>query len=186
MKTPRVKPTKRDETNDKNTVFGCFHGADTGNYCPLSTTIACLNDEPAWQSGSWSPLITCWIAGLPGVCYMREWTARGAEQLPTPHPYKLVPSFTFQAEEFQELGEAQMIGNVPLWPPWRKKEKKIVIKHFVDPLTPHQILAGGGRWNRSNRACNCNVPCERQRSWWVYPHRASDLLCFDVTMAPRA
>lgn len=28
---------------------------------------------------------------------------------------------------------------------------------------------------------------ERERGgWWVYPHRASDLACFDVTAAPRA
>lgn len=121
-----------------------------------------------WRSESWSPTnyqLNSWFTRC--LLHKRLNDLRNVKNFhwspSSSSSCKPVPPFTLQAEEFQELGEAQTIGNVPLWPSWRVGEKKNVIKHFVDALEPHcYSRARGGIWNRPNRACNYNAPCDRE------------------------
>lgn len=113
----------------------------------LKTTEPCMSKtsvetNQADRARAEAQLIICWIAALPGVCYMREWTEK-LGLFPPSLSYKFLS--LFRAEEFQELAEAQTIGNVPLWPSWRK-EKKIVIRRFA--LEADWTVVQEGWWKR--------------------------------------
>lgn len=103
LKTPTVKPTKQDETNAETLLLGCFHhcytqpttSADRTWKQPCMCKTSVKTKTPDRVRAEAQPII-CWMAGLPGICYVREWTAPGAGelQLAPPNSYKLVPPFT--------------------------------------------------------------------------------------------
>lgn len=139
-------------------------------------------------------LIIRWKAGLPGICYMREWAAWGVENFPLYSPlpsYKLVPPFTRSSCGIPRAWWGANDWECATLTLLEEKKKKIVIKHFVDTLESRLNRcgpAGGGRWNRPNRASN--VPCdgESERGEALMSlYTPSELSTrFDVATAPRA